>query len=405
MNNLGVLYRFELKKLLKRKLVWIACIIALAAAVSSASADVTGEYFVDGELYDTHYNMMITDREYARALTGRKIDQELLEETQAAYRKVPTDVYRYSLTEEYQTYARPYSAIFQFIRKVMDMDELEDFLAWEPDEMELYDNYRKIKAEEGEKQYLTGAEKGFWQEKEEKTEKPIVFGYADGYWKMTSSSFTIFMILQLLITVCLSDIFTKEHTFRTDQLLLSSKLGKQEAYWAKALAGTTFAGGTAAVLILITLAIVFGIYGSDGADVTIQSVMPYYPHPLNAKETVIVIYAVMFIAALLISVFVMALSELLHNGTAVLAAVSGMILITMFVNIPAHLRVAAQIWSYIPSNLINTDTDGIFSLLLVRFFGGYLTIWQAAPILYILLSGVILWIGKRKYQGYQVSGR
>ena len=33
MNNLGTLYKFELKKLIKRKILWITLIIMLAVAV------------------------------------------------------------------------------------------------------------------------------------------------------------------------------------------------------------------------------------------------------------------------------------------------------------------------------------------------------------------------------------
>ncbi len=84
MNNFGVLYHYEIKKLIRRKIVWITGAIILALSLLSVTADVTGKYYVDGEVYDTHYHMMETGREYERKISGREINQELMEEMQAA---------------------------------------------------------------------------------------------------------------------------------------------------------------------------------------------------------------------------------------------------------------------------------------------------------------------------------
>lgn len=107
MRNLGTLYRFELKKIFQKKLVWITFAVMLLAVVLSASGEVLGSYYVDGVKVDTHYHMMKTDRAYERALNKRAVDQKLLEEMQAGYAKIPEDADRYSITQEYQTYAAP----------------------------------------------------------------------------------------------------------------------------------------------------------------------------------------------------------------------------------------------------------------------------------------------------------
>lgn len=101
-----------------------------------------GNYYVDGELIDTNYNMYQTDKHYSEALNGRAIDQSLLEETIAAYRKIPEVAGRhYTLTKEYQQYARPYSEIFNFIRQISGMQTSEVMLSWQPDEDDLLSQY------------------------------------------------------------------------------------------------------------------------------------------------------------------------------------------------------------------------------------------------------------------------
>lgn len=109
----------------------------LLVVVLSVSGDIMGSYYVDGEKVDTHYNMMKTDQAYERALTGRAVDQELLSKMQEAYAKIPAEADRYSITEEYQTYARPYSAIFNFVRQASGITQ-EELYGWQADEEEFY---------------------------------------------------------------------------------------------------------------------------------------------------------------------------------------------------------------------------------------------------------------------------
>ncbi len=403
MNNFGVLYRYEIKKLIRRKIVWITGAIIFALSLLSVTADVTGKYYVDGVVYDTHYHLMVTDREYNRKISGREINQELMEEMQAAYHKVPTDALRYSLTDEYQTYARPYSQIYQIVRKVMGFSDIEDICAWEVDEAAFYDAFSENNEAAYTSGFLTEGEKAYWRKKEALLEKPFVFGYADGYWKLISAAQTISVMMLLFCAICLSDIFTREHNLRTDQLLLSSRFGKRQVYLAKAAAGMSFALISTLVMIVILIGTSLGIYGMDGFSVMIQIAVAGYPLQLKAGIIVIMMYALMILSALLTAAFVIMLSELFRSSIATLAAVSGISLLPLFVHVPSQLRVLAQIWGYLPGGLLDTDT--IMGVRLLPFFGSYLTMWQAAPLIYILLGALFLYFGMRAYQKYQVSGR
>ena len=85
--------------------------VMIAATVGGTVLDIL--YEDDGET-ETMYQAFQKDKAYQKALEGKIIDQELLEETMAVYGTIPKDVERYSQTEEYEAYARPYSAIFQY---------------------------------------------------------------------------------------------------------------------------------------------------------------------------------------------------------------------------------------------------------------------------------------------------
>ena len=103
MNNFRVLYQYECKKLFGRKIVWITFALCIVTIIISLCVPFIGSYYAGGELIDTNLNMYQTDKRYSEALSNREINQELLEETITAYRKIPyTKELQYSLTEEYQ---------------------------------------------------------------------------------------------------------------------------------------------------------------------------------------------------------------------------------------------------------------------------------------------------------------
>ena len=106
MNNLLIMYRFELKKLVQKKLLWISLLVCMAVIGFSILFPLMGSYLVNGTYISTNYEQHLIDQAHRKALSGKPIDQSLLEETIAAYKDLPIET-NYVLTEEYQTYAPP----------------------------------------------------------------------------------------------------------------------------------------------------------------------------------------------------------------------------------------------------------------------------------------------------------
>ena len=122
--------------LVKKKLLWISLIVCMAVIGLSILFPLMGSYLVNGTYVGTNYEEHLINQEYRKALSGKSIDQALLEETIAAYKDLPIET-NYVLTEEYQTYARPYSEIFHLIRIWTGMDK-GAVVQWVPDEAALY---------------------------------------------------------------------------------------------------------------------------------------------------------------------------------------------------------------------------------------------------------------------------
>ena len=120
-------------------------------------------------------------------------------------------------------------------------------------------------------------------------------------------------------------------------------------------------------------------------------------------EALMIFTGLLFVMALLWGIVTMVLSECLKKGTAVMAVLFGFIVFSMLLNVPEEYRIAAQIWDATPLQLISYW--GVFTNRLFPLLGHYLTSWQAVPVVYLLLSALTARAGKRRYTGFQVSGR
>ncbi|MCM1541000.1 MAG: ABC transporter permease [Blautia sp.] len=396
MNQFGVLYRYELKKIVKRRLVQVTFLVCLLLILLMASTGLIGKYYVDGKVADTHYHMFLVDRAYARNLSGRKINQALLEETAAAYGRIPPDADRYTLTEEYQTYARPYSAVFNIIRS-WTQQGLSGVTEWEPDENALYSARGDLLEADWESMLLSDAEKAYWREKEAQLEIPMTFYYYDGYNTLLQTFTPMGLIVLLFVAIALSGVFPEEHVRKTDQLMLSSARGKDTVYFSKICAGMTVAAVFSLLATLLNGALTLGIYGTDGFGAALQ-IRYDYSYPLTFGQACILAYGILILTAVFMGVLVMILSEALHNGMATLAVSVGFLIMGGIFRIPAQYRFLSQLWASLPTSFL--DIERIFTIQPVSLFGRCCTLWQAAPLAYLLCGIAAVAAGKRIFAGY-----
>lgn len=402
MCNFGTIYRYEIKKLTHRKLLWITAFLCVVGIVITTFAGLMGIYYVDGEPIESNYEGFQKDQAYRKELSGRDIDQALLQETVDGYSHVPTNVLRYSLTEEYETYARPYSEIFHLIRTWTGMD-LSSIQHWKADETALYEARTQHLETNWQSIPLMEKEKEFWRNKESQIDIPLTYDYHEGYENILDCFLTVGVLMLLFVAICLSNLFADEHTRRTDQLVLSSISGKESAYWAKILAGVTVSVIVATLMTVMTVALNLGYYGVEGFGMQFQACFSMYSYPITIGQACLIAYGILIVASILAAVFVMVISELFCSGIAALAISASLIILGNVIMIPAQYRVIAQIWDWSP--IAYLSTWNIFDSRTLTLFGQCFTSWQVVPVVYILLSVVLAIVGKYIYQQYQVFGR
>ncbi len=406
MNHFGTIYRYEVKKILNKKLTWIVFLSCVLCAGMFAAADLTGNYYVDGEVFDTHYHMFQVDQEYRMALSGKMLDQKLLEEMSEAYGKVPTTVERYTLTDEYQTYARPYSEIFNIVRLWTQQWDIDELKAWIPDEEALYASRIENLEKEWQNLRLSDVEKEFWREKETQTDTPVRYLCHDGYSKLISNGInTLGLLVLLFVSICMASVFTEEHTRRTDQLILSGAKGKSVVYWAKLAAGTSMSAACAALLSIFVFVLVFVVYGAEGFQVSLWLCLYLWASSctMSLGQACLIAYGILILTAVFVGGLVLVLSEILHNNIATLSVCVGMIIAGMVGKVPYQYRVLAQFWDWLPVRFLNAEH--IFDARTISVFGYCFVSWKVVPVLYILVGVAAAIAGKNVYRNYQVSGR
>lgn len=402
MHNLRILYLYEVKKIVQKKMFWITLVLCMLGIIVSVLSGLFGTVYVDGKAVETNYQMFLTDKEYRQRLSGRPINQELLQEMQEGYRQIPVGTEEYFISEEYQMYARPYSDIFNIVRFWTGMNAAS-VVKWEVDEAAFYEARRTSLEEEWQQLFLTEQEKEFWREKEKLLQEPLTYYYHEGYGILLYALLTMGVLVQLFVSICLSGVFPEEHNRRTEQLILSSRHGKNTIYWAKSLAGISVSFFCTMLMVVMAVALTFGIYGSEGFEMAMQIFFRSYSYPISIGEACLIAYGILLVVSVLAGVFVMVLSEVLHSSVAALAISAGLIISGMIVVIPEEYRIFSQIWNYLPMSFM--AIWNVFDARPITLFGRCITAWQIVPLFYILSGIALIFGGKKIYQRYQVTGR
>lgn len=385
------LLRYEVKKIFQRKIVWVCIFISILLVLITVSVSVLGDY----EGYQT-------DCAYEKALDGRVVDDTLLKEMQDAYAKVPFEQEKYSLTHEYQTYGRPYSTIFNTIRCFTGLT-VKETLTEIHNEEDIYKVRMEYLEQNWDALLLSEKEKVFWREQEVQREYPMTFQYEEGYSMLMMHAHTIGLLCIFMVSVCLANVYPEEHVRKTDQLILCSKYGRDHVFLSKYLAGIFAAGMISLIFIGFTFGVEFLLYGTEGFNAPLQFVYGQSACLISVGQAALILYGIILLASIFVGAFVMMLSEVLHSSVATLSISIGIIILTMMISVPEEYRLLAQIWDYLPSNVV--AIWGTFSQYLVDAFGNLYQTWQVVPIVYLFLGVGAAYVTKASFVKYQISGR
>ena len=464
--RLKTLYLYELKKIVCRKSVWITGCVMLFLFVWLSFADLfnTSVTYSEGgeEIHISGYELMKIRRECARKLSGREIDDALLREMRDFYQGEereeaagtidpatgaivtvtegdpadreetarggsdgmdvagdgadpgetvgdgadpredtgdgadPMETDRDKLLERFAE-QRKYLPVYIWVLGMMGNDES----IYAADADGLYSEREHLIDQNRRDQMLTQNERTYWEENDAGLKVPFTYEYMEGWGNLWSQANIINCMLLLLLTVSLSHVFSEEHLRKTDAMILCSRHGKRELYTAKILAGMTF--GAAAALLLSGTALLsnLAVYGADGFGGALQIEFPLSSWRISMGGAILFLMLLLLLISAMYSMTVMFLSEWLKKSAGVMAVPFGIMIFTLFIDIPYSYGTVSKVYELLPTNLLMTWE--LWDDRLLSVLGNYMTLFQAAPMVYILISALLLLMGKRIWKRCQVG--
>lgn len=396
MRIFGNLLTFELKKLLCRKGAAVTLLISLALVIFAPVGTILGDEYIDGNVFESNYEAMKKDRDYARSISGRAIDTELLTEASKAYAAVPDTEESYMASEEYQNGARKYSKIYRFFQRIyeggmpgfqnMTTEQAENLYAvrngyieqW-IDECSLSDSVKNdvIKADSS-------------------LETPFVFSYHEGYSRFFTITMTTGLVTAVVIAILLAPIFAGEYTSGAVQTVLCAKHGKGKVIGAKLLAGFITAAAAALAFTLISYAECMAVFGTDGGDSPLQLSCIFFPYELTMKQGVLLYTAVIFCTCLMTASLTMLLSAVLRTPFPVIIIMFIALIAPMFFSVPENMTTLYNIFTLLPINTL--DFYYISDYVPLDVFGNAVPKFAAAPVIMLTLGAVLMPFA---YQGFR----
>lgn len=424
MDHWTAMYRYEWKKLGNRRTVRCAVIVMILATVymivgGPLSTAISG---TDGDGVYTIYNGIewnTLQKEITEPLNGRAVDDMLLREVQEAYQGVYRQEYtvasdtgsgmEYQETvttettdvggregeeeSEGQQDQEIYLPIYQYVRELTGYyDAIHTVDAASLYQARVDHLLKPLWSELG----LTREEIAYQTVQEDKVKKPFVYGYAQGWDHMLEAFVYLHMILLLGIAVSLADLFTSEYHQKTDQLILCSRYGRKQFFYAKIAVGVTYAAACGAVMLLVLLLSAVCVYGPEGGDIAVQIYRPLCSRTLSMAQAVFLMGGICIALCILDAVLVMFLSETVRSAAAVMGIMVCAMLGTIVVQIPVGGRVVSQIWEMLPARIMNTES--LWDGRLVLLGGIAVTNYGAALMLYLAAGMVLLLCGRRRWR-------
>lgn len=359
MNIFWNLVSYEYKKIFKRKGTVITLILAAIVSLFSVFGTIIGSvYDSNGEPVMSRYDDMKIDREYARELSGRAIDTELIMEASEAYSNLQFDsAEKYTDSKEYEKYTRKYSKIYSIVQCVYNtLSERFDAQSFGNMTKEQADNFYEIRRQKQEqaimqtkmsdkaKRSILGVDSG--------VEKPVVFEASEGYTRFFAIMYTTGIIIAVAAAIIFAPLFSGEYTSGADSLILSSKHGKNLLVWAKLFVSFTLSAGLSVILTVLTYAECMAIWGTDGAGAAIQLQVPMVSYPLNMGQCA-VIYSISVLAACIMTA---ALTALLSTGIktpfGTIVIMSVIIIAPMMLNVSEDIVWLYKLFCLLPSNMM-----------------------------------------------------
>lgn len=406
MREILTLAGYEYKKIFQRKVNWIALGVVFIIVLFSGAALTFGDVYVEGERVGSQREVLQEERKAVEALNGTLIDDELLAEAERAYANVGEGGYWINGNVDYETYkANIYP--YEFIQDKSSALKEDYGSGSNPiTGEEFYDLRESYMKQNYEGQKLSEGEIEKHVSEMEELDTPMTYGWTKGYHRYNQLVFMNGMFLAFALAICIAPLFAGEYTSRVDQLILTSKYGKNKAILAKLLTGFSVAFLSSLLMNLVLLVEIGIIYGLGNWDFPIQSVSEgfFLSIPINLLTMTVIVVLYQVLSACMSGAVIIFCSQKMKSPFGVMIVAALLTFVPLLLTaVSPEKRILYLLIRFLPNGVM--EGAWIFDDLLFHVGNGYFYIFQVVPVVWVLLciaAGIAVYQGFRKRQ---IGGR
>ena len=370
------LYKFELLKILKNKVAIVTFLIFFVFAFLQGEFEITG-------------NIESSEIEKYKAFNGRVIDDTYIGEL-----KTVVDEDGKFINGEDKTYSDLKSWIDSVYDNDADYANLNSAQIYEERQANIEEGYLEEK--------LTEEEISYWRQKESEVDKPVEFfstwipsGVLEG-----TTNLSIFMII--LVATSLAMIFSMETQRKTDPMIRTTVNGTRQLYFAKVLAGFSYIISCLLIMLIGFLGYLGIRWGFSGMSAAIQMYKPLASENMSAWQLEGILIGMLIMFSIFLSAFALYISNVTRNGVATMTVVIGgsIGMFALASSIPLEHRYLSQAVQLLSPSVISSSL--VYEFRLIKL-GRYFTVYEFVPMLYILLSIVLIIAGYIFYSRYEIK--
>ena len=370
------LYKFELLKILKNKVAIVTFLIFFVFAFLQGEFEITG-------------NIESSEIEKYKAFNGRVIDDTYIGEL-----KTVVDEDGKFINGEDKTYYDLKSWIDSVYDNDADYANLNSAQIYEDRQANIEEGYLEEK--------LTEEEISYWRQKESEVDKPVEFfstwipsGVLEG-----TTNLSIFMII--LVATSLAMIFSMETQRKTDPMIRTTVNGTRQLYFAKVLAGFSYIISCLLIMLIGFLGYLGIRWGFSGMSAAIQMYKPLASENMSVWQLEGILIGMLIMFSIFLSAFALYISNVTRNGVATMTVVIGgsIGMFALASSIPLEHRYLSQAVQLLSPSVISSSL--VYEFRLIKL-GRYFTVYEFVPMLYILLSIVLIIAGYIFYSRYEIK--
>lgn len=390
---------FEYKKLWKKKVTWISIGILLLLMLASAIIGACGQRYYEGTPIGSQLEWGNREREATREKAG-VIDEVFLSGAERSVKDFWQEAEKRESTgedaawyiENYAEKEMPYNTLLGSISAFGSRRDEVDFGEY----YELYENYLRWYYEDD----LSGEDMEDFVAMSRKNQ-PFYYDWMRGYDLFISNQQVWGLFTCFVVVICLAGMFAGETSSRMDALILSARYGKNKILAAKLLCGISFSIIFAVFANIVSFLLTGAVHGFEGAEIAAQMLFPFIAWNVTMGEVALILAGSTILAAVLTAALTMFLSARTKSSSPVLILMFVFLFAPLFVGITDYYRIPAFLFDLLPTNLMTSY--GSFNGWIFRAGDAFLTEWQYAYPVYLLVGGLLVMTAYRSYGHHQVG--